>query len=92
MTDSGFNSYGPELNISPNYWKDISFPGTEQRLRASLDHLYGSNEDDWSLLLADVSRRLACCDFIGKLAGLELPTPLMEEAQASLEPVLLVSK
>jgi hypothetical protein len=78
-------STGFELRLTQEMWKTVIFPRTEARLGILLLDLATQSEGSRAASLKDVSRQLECCEIVGRIANIPLPTPIMSVAQEAID-------
>lgn len=85
MSNAGsYRSSGPELPGLDIEYFSKAFTHAEKGLRTVLDFMYVQSEDARDKISSRVHERLSACRFLGEVAGIPLPTPVMSEAEGAL--------
>ncbi len=78
------HSDGPELPGLNTDYLHRSFVQREAKLQADLDTLNAYSETERARLMGQVVEGLSACDFLGRMAGVEVPTQTMIQATGAL--------
>lgn len=81
---NGYHSDGPEMPGLGAAYMTQAFAHSEASLLAALNELYVRSEDDRENSLSKVSEMLSACNFLGIIAGVDVPTKSMTEAEEAL--------